>query len=126
MCELLKRVSRQVAVTVLHVTHSVNEAQRLADCLFRLEHGAVTQVSAVTKLSPRSFLVRCEFAEQRTGQGERRALGPLVQAVGDDAVALAVPPGLQGHTKLLGDPLGRGRVAVTQAELAARRLPSWR
>jgi ABC-type sugar transport system ATPase subunit len=45
MCELLKRVSRQVAVTVLHVTHGMNEAQRLADCLFRLEHGAVTQVA---------------------------------------------------------------------------------
>ena len=44
-CALLKRVCREVAVTTLHVTHSLNEAQKLADCIFRIEGGAVTCVS---------------------------------------------------------------------------------
>jgi ABC-type sugar transport system ATPase subunit len=44
-CALLKRVCREVAVTTLHVTHSRNEAGKLADCLFRIDGGAVTRVS---------------------------------------------------------------------------------
>jgi molybdate/tungstate transport system ATP-binding protein len=44
VCELLKRVCRELAVTTLHVTHSMNEARKLADCLFRLERGTVTRV----------------------------------------------------------------------------------
>jgi molybdate/tungstate transport system ATP-binding protein len=44
-CALLKRVCREVAVTTLHVTHSMNEARTLADCLFRIDGGAVTRVS---------------------------------------------------------------------------------
>ena len=44
-CALLKRVCREVAVTTLRVTHSMNEAQQLADCICRIEGGAVTRVS---------------------------------------------------------------------------------
>ena len=44
-CALLKRVCRQVGVTTLHVTHSMNEARRLADCIFRIEGGNVNRVS---------------------------------------------------------------------------------
>jgi ABC-type sugar transport system ATPase subunit len=44
ICELLKRVCREVAVTTLHVTHSMNEAKKLADCIFRIERGAITRV----------------------------------------------------------------------------------
>lgn len=45
VCELLKRVCREVAVTTLHVTHSMSEARTLADCIFRIENGAITHVA---------------------------------------------------------------------------------
>jgi ABC-type sugar transport system ATPase subunit len=44
-CELLKRVCREVGVTTLHVTHSMSEAKKLADCIFRIERGQITRVS---------------------------------------------------------------------------------
>lgn len=44
MCELLENVRRQTHVTTLHVTHNLNEAERLADCLFRIEDGRVVSV----------------------------------------------------------------------------------
>ncbi len=40
MMTLLKRVQVEHAVTVLHVTHSSKEAERLADCVLRMENGA--------------------------------------------------------------------------------------
>ncbi len=45
VCELLRRVCREVAVTTLHVTHSMSEARKLADRIFRIENGAVTRVA---------------------------------------------------------------------------------
>ena len=45
VCELLKRVCREVEVTTLHVTHSMNEARRLADCIFRIENGVLARVT---------------------------------------------------------------------------------
>jgi len=45
MCALLRRVCREVAVTTLHVTHSLREARELADCLFRIENGVVTRMT---------------------------------------------------------------------------------
>lgn len=45
VCELLKRVCREVAVTTLHVTHSMSEARKLADRIFRIENGAITRVT---------------------------------------------------------------------------------
>ena len=44
-CELLEWVCREVAVTTLHVTHSRSEARQLADCLFRVEDGAIARVT---------------------------------------------------------------------------------
>jgi molybdate/tungstate transport system ATP-binding protein len=41
LADLLHRVQRETAVTVLHVTHHRTEAARLADVLFRLEDGKV-------------------------------------------------------------------------------------
>ncbi|MGL4554868.1 MAG: hypothetical protein ACRC33_27185, partial [Gemmataceae bacterium] len=43
MIDLLKRVQRHEAVTVLHVTHGRSEARTLADRLFVVEGGAVTE-----------------------------------------------------------------------------------
>ena len=43
MYALLKDVQAQTGVTTLHVTHNLEEAARLADCLFRVENGAVQQ-----------------------------------------------------------------------------------
>lgn len=46
MCDLLDNVRRRTQVTTLHVTHNLNEAQRLADCVFRIEDGQVISTSA--------------------------------------------------------------------------------
>ena len=43
LAELLHQVQRETAVTVLHVTHRRSEARRLADNLFRLHAGRVTE-----------------------------------------------------------------------------------
>jgi ABC-type sugar transport system ATPase subunit len=40
--ELLKEVQRRQGVTALHVTHSLREAEQLADVLLRMEAGQVT------------------------------------------------------------------------------------
>jgi molybdate/tungstate transport system ATP-binding protein len=40
--ELLKSVQRHTGVTVLHVTHNRQEAERLADCLFRLDSQGIS------------------------------------------------------------------------------------
>ena len=42
MCELLRRICREVRITTLHVTHSMREARTLSDRLFRVEDGQVT------------------------------------------------------------------------------------
>lgn len=44
MHDLLMRVCLEAQVTTLHVTHSLREAQKLADRLFRLEDGRVHSV----------------------------------------------------------------------------------
>jgi ABC-type sugar transport system ATPase subunit len=44
LADLLRRVQRETAVTVLHITHNRSEATRLADHLFRLEDGHVLEV----------------------------------------------------------------------------------
>ena len=45
LADLLHRVQRETAVTVLHVTHHLSEANRLADVLFRLDAGRITENS---------------------------------------------------------------------------------
>ena len=45
MCQLLDNVRRLTGVTTLHVTHNLDEAERLADCLFRLEDGKIEATS---------------------------------------------------------------------------------
>ncbi|MFM7042151.1 MAG: ATP-binding cassette domain-containing protein [Planctomycetaceae bacterium] len=42
LCVLLRRIQREHGVTTLHVTHSRDEARRLADILYVIEHGVVT------------------------------------------------------------------------------------
>jgi molybdate/tungstate transport system ATP-binding protein len=41
MCALLKDIRRVTGVTTLHITHNLDEAQRLADSLLRLEDGRI-------------------------------------------------------------------------------------
>jgi ABC-type sugar transport system ATPase subunit len=43
MTDLLRSVQHETGVTVLHVTHSAAEAERLAQQLFTLENGALSQ-----------------------------------------------------------------------------------
>lgn len=47
MCELLSSVQQQTGVTTLHVTHNLDEAQRLGDCLLRIEDGRIQTVENV-------------------------------------------------------------------------------
>jgi len=44
LADLLHKVQRETAVTVLHITHQRSEAARLADNLFRLEDGRIREV----------------------------------------------------------------------------------
>jgi ABC-type sugar transport system ATPase subunit len=47
LAALLRRVQREHAITVLHVTHSRAEAAQLAEVLFRLVDGRITEVPLV-------------------------------------------------------------------------------
>ena len=47
MCKLLEDISRKEQVTTLHVTHNLDEARRLADCLFTVVNGKIEPVKAV-------------------------------------------------------------------------------
>jgi ABC-type sugar transport system ATPase subunit len=42
--DLLKSIQRRTQVTVLHVTHSQNEAKRLGECVLKLDNGRVVQL----------------------------------------------------------------------------------
>ena len=48
ICKLLHTVQQHTGVTVLHITHSMSEANRLADRLFRIEEGQVATVADKT------------------------------------------------------------------------------
>jgi ABC-type sugar transport system ATPase subunit len=41
MCDLLDHIRQKETATMLHVTHNLDEAKRLADCLFVLKDGQV-------------------------------------------------------------------------------------
>jgi ABC-type sulfate/molybdate transport systems ATPase subunit len=43
LCELLRSLQRSYGLTTLHVTHSREEARRLADHLYVLRHGQLHQ-----------------------------------------------------------------------------------
>ncbi|MEI6391252.1 MAG: ATP-binding cassette domain-containing protein [Verrucomicrobiota bacterium] len=58
LADLLHRVQRESAVTVLHVTHHLSEAARLADVLFRLEAGRVTESKVTPASEPRGVAPR--------------------------------------------------------------------
>lgn len=45
MCDLLRDVRRRTGVTTLHVTHNLDEAEQLADPLFRLADGRFQQLA---------------------------------------------------------------------------------
>ena len=45
MCDLLKTVCHETGVSTLHITHSMLEAQDLAHHLFRIENGAIQDMT---------------------------------------------------------------------------------
>jgi molybdate/tungstate transport system ATP-binding protein len=45
LCALLAQVQQQLGMTVLHVTHNRDEAERLAQHLFRFEDGVLSEVA---------------------------------------------------------------------------------
>ncbi|MCH2202911.1 MAG: ATP-binding cassette domain-containing protein [Fuerstiella sp.] len=49
MCQLLEDISRKEQVTTLHVTHNVDEARQLADCLFQLVDGKIEPLETAIK-----------------------------------------------------------------------------
>ncbi len=46
LADLLKRLQRDLRITALHITHSRHEAAQLADVMFRMEAGQVTESRA--------------------------------------------------------------------------------
>ena len=46
LVELLTRLRNLREVTVLHVTHNRSEADRLGDCVFRLQNGVIQPMSS--------------------------------------------------------------------------------
>ena len=42
MCDVLHAVRSHTGVTILHVSHNLNEARRLADLIYVLKDGALT------------------------------------------------------------------------------------
>ena len=42
MCEVLQNVRAHTGVTILHITHSLAEARKLADCILLLRDGKIT------------------------------------------------------------------------------------
>lgn len=71
MCRLLRDVQRQTGVTTLHVTHNLDEAEQLADCLFRIDGGQVRRVDArhtapAPGASPNSDVAAISAAGART------------------------------------------------------------
>jgi len=49
MCVVLRCIRERTGVTVLHVTHSLEEARRLADVLFTFRNGRVDEASLASK-----------------------------------------------------------------------------
>jgi ABC-type sulfate/molybdate transport systems ATPase subunit len=47
MCALLTEVKKRSGATMLHVTHDRNEALRLADRMFVMEHGSIRETELV-------------------------------------------------------------------------------
>ncbi len=47
MCELLKKVCKEQAVTTLHITHNPNEALNLADDIFKLDGEGIRRTTAM-------------------------------------------------------------------------------
>lgn len=45
MCALLQRLRRETGVTMLYVTHSLDEARRLADSIYRVDSGRVAPLA---------------------------------------------------------------------------------
>lgn len=45
MCDLLDAVKSEFNVTVLHITHDLNEAARLADIRFEIVHGTIVETN---------------------------------------------------------------------------------
>jgi ABC-type sugar transport system ATPase subunit len=45
MCDVLRSVQRRTHVTVLHVTHSLEETRRLAGAVFKLQEGRILSLS---------------------------------------------------------------------------------
>ena len=45
MCDLLEAVKNEFKVTVLHVTHDLNEAARLADVRFEIVAGSIVETN---------------------------------------------------------------------------------
>jgi molybdate/tungstate transport system ATP-binding protein len=47
ICDLLKTIKEQTKVTCLHITHDINEAERLANKIVELKNGAVIEHSGI-------------------------------------------------------------------------------
>ena len=55
MCDLLRRVKERTHATILHVTHSRSEAERLADVIFVFKNGAI-QTRSDSEFPPQKII----------------------------------------------------------------------
>lgn len=56
MHELLKRLKQSTGMTTLHITHNADEAEALADRLFRLTNGRIVEQGSTTPVPPAAQL----------------------------------------------------------------------
>jgi hypothetical protein len=100
---------------------SILPGQRLPStpqCIGKCDsNGFPSEAHPTGTASPRAL---SEFPKQLLREREGRALRTLVRAVGHDAVAAPVPPGLQGHPQPICDALGRRGIAMALPEQEAK------
>ncbi len=74
MCQLLENVQQQTGVTVLHVTHSQQEAERLAQWIVRINDGLLTTIAGRRPNRTQSVQTpsSAELAPQDTGALSKR------------------------------------------------------
>ena len=51
ICETLRTIKEQTGVTCLHITHDINEAERLADLIVEMKEGAIVE-STIAQSKP--------------------------------------------------------------------------
>jgi D-methionine transport system ATP-binding protein len=103
--ELLKRLNRELGLTILLITHEMDVVKRICNRVALLEDGRITEQGAVRELArdPRTRLARALFNTNDTGAAATAAAGDSRRVVigFDERLSLeALLPGLLRHDGL--------------------------